>query len=672
MTLTYSQAKVVYQGDGETTQWAIPFPYLQTADLQVVRIGADGTESVLSGDFTVDTDLNVLLYPMEGSQTLPLAEGEKLLLRRRTPLTQQAAFGAQQSFDPAVLEAGYDKAMMIAQEQAEELARAVRFPASSAGIQTDAAHYLQELQQAQLDADKAYAAAQSAVTVAQSALQTAQQAVDSASASAETVTGSVSAAQSAAAAAQTSAGSADTFAQAASSSQQAAAGSATAASASADLAQEWAVKMDGAVTDGEYSAKYHAQQAEASATAAEDFASTATTQATNAADSAELAHEWATQTDSEVAPGQGYGAKKYAQDAAQSASSAAQSAIDAANSAASARGLQIGAVYFSQSSLATDNPGGLPLWTGEYFSNASSLYPDFYAWVKSHTELCKSKTEYDAAISTYGESPYYVVDEVEGSLRLPKYALPKRELTASKAATENDPSWYNLYSDGWLEQGGTVVAPQTVTLVKNFASTDYEVLLSVKGYDNTTNWCPVANTKTVNSFYINSVGNGPQVVWRAYGWSGPVLQNMARYPWIYAFNSAVSAGEVQAAEFTGALVSKADTDLSNVSSNIDYVVESYTDAETGQWYRLWKSGWLEQGGFLPGPTPGGSTTTVTFLKEFNDLNYYPVFTNCWDGYVENGTSINNLTTTGMNIPWYASRGTERSRWYACGQASTEE
>ena len=314
MTLTYSQAKVIYQGDGETTQWAIPFPYLQTADLQVVRIGADGTESVLSGDFTVDTDLNVLLYPMEGSQTLPLAEGEKLLLRRRTPLTQQAAFGAQQSFDPAVLEAGYDKAMMIAQEQAEELARTVRFPASSAGIQTDAAHYLQELQQAQLDADKANAAAQSAVTAAQNALQTAQQAVDSASASAETVTGSVSAAQSAATAAQTSAGSADTFAQAASSSQQAAAGSAASASASADLAQRWAVKMDGAVAEGA------------------DLLMVKPA-ATNAAGSAELAQKWATQTDSEVAQGQGYGAQKYAQDAASSASSAAASATAAAAAA---------------------------------------------------------------------------------------------------------------------------------------------------------------------------------------------------------------------------------------------------------------------------------------------------------------------------------------------------
>lgn len=421
MTLTYSQAKVIYQGDGETTQWAIPFPYLQTADLQVVRIGADGTESVLSGDFTVDTDLNVLLYPMEGSQSLPLAEGEKLLLRRRTPLTQQAAFGAQQSFDPAVLEAGYDKAMMIAQEQAEELARTVRFPASSAGIQTDAAHYLQELQQARLDADKANAAAQSAVTAAQNALQTAQQAVDSASASAETVAGSVSAAQSAATAAETSAGSADTFAQAASSSQQAAAGSATAASASAELAQDWAVKTDGAVADGEYSAKYHAQQAAASATAADGFASTATTQATNAAGNAELAQKWATQTDSEVAEGQGYGAKKYAQDAASSASGAAASATEAAASATAAAAAADQAADKAQTDLS--NVSQLPQ------SRINAIMP--------------------------ANMDYVVESGSSGN------------------------TWYRKYKSGWIEQGGSVYMAQDtsaqVNLLKPFSNGNYFV-----------------------------------------------------------------------------------------------------------------------------------------------------------------------------------------------------
>lgn len=48
-------------------------------------------------------------------------------------------------------------------------------------------------------------------------------------------------------------------------------------------------------------------------------AGTATLQAGLASDSADLAHAWATQTDPEVLPGQGYGALKYAQDAASSA-----------------------------------------------------------------------------------------------------------------------------------------------------------------------------------------------------------------------------------------------------------------------------------------------------------------------------------------------------------------
>ena len=83
-------------------------------------------------------------------------------------------------------------------------------------------------------------------------------------------------------------------------------------------------------------------------------------------------------------------------------------------------GKSLGEVYWSQSKTAADNPGALPLWTGEYIASAATLYPDFYAWAKSHPELCKTKAQYDEALSTYGECPYYVADEVSGSLRLPK------------------------------------------------------------------------------------------------------------------------------------------------------------------------------------------------------------------------------------------------------------
>ena len=316
-----------------------------------------------------------------------------------------------------------------------------------------------------------------------------------------------------------------------------------------------------------------ASAAASSASAASGSASTATTQASNAEASAELAQKWATQTTAEVVSGQGYGAKYYADQAADSASSAstsastattkateasdsasqaAQSAQDAANSAASARGLQIGTVYFSQSALATDNPGGLPLWTGEYYSNGSSLYPAFYAWVKSHTELCKSKTEYDTAISTYGECPYYVVDEVEGSLRLPKL------VNYLKMANDTD---------------GITQAQAGLPNITGTFPAVYE-------YDG--NWNNVSPT---GAFYYDSQ-SGPENAGTSaesgdnrrfamdasrfsavYGRSSTVTPaHTTVYPWVYAFNSAVSASEAQAAEFTGALSGKADTDLGNLST----------------------------------------------------------------------------------------------------------
>lgn len=61
---------------------------------------------------------------------------------------------------------------------------------------------------------------------------------------------------------------------------------------------------------------------------------------------------------------------------------------------------------------------------------------------------------------------------------------------------------------------------------------------------------------------------------------------------------------------------KATTDLSNVASNIDYVVESYTNGS--DWYRVYKSGWIEQGMKVTA-TSGGATKN--WLKSFKNTNY---------------------------------------------------
>ena len=61
---------------------------------------------------------------------------------------------------------------------------------------------------------------------------------------------------------------------------------------------------------------------------------------------------------------------------------------------------------------------------------------------------------------------------------------------------------------------------------------------------------------------------------------------------------------------------RAKTDLSNVASNIDYVVESYTNGS--DWYRVYKSGWIEQGMIITATNQGA---TKNWLKSFKDTNY---------------------------------------------------
>ena len=62
----------------------------------------------------------------------------------------------------------------------------------------------------------------------------------------------------------------------------------------------------------------------------------------------------------------------------------------------------------------------------------------------------------------------------------------------------------------------------------------------------------------------------------------------------------------------------AKTDLSNISSNIDYVVESQepTEANGYTWYRKYKSGWVEQGGYVS--ASGDSEVSTTYPIELQD------------------------------------------------------
>ncbi len=545
-----------------------------------------------------------------------------------------------------------------AAEAAESAENAAESASAAAGAADDASNSASAASSSATSAASSATQAAGSATAASNSAGTANTKAGEAASSASAALTSQQAAASSASSAGAAKTAAETAKTQAASSASAAANSASSASSSATLAQNWAVKTDGAVSGGEYSAKYHAQQAASSASAA----STAKTAAQTAQSAAETAKTQAADSASSANASASTATTK-ATEASASASQAAQSAIDAANSAASARGLQIGSVYFSQSNLATDNPGALPLWTGEYFINGSSLYPDFYNWVKSHTELCKTKTQYDAAISTYGECPYYVVDEVAGSLRLPKLANYLKVANDTDGITQAHAGLPNITGTGLYWEG--------TEDTKNQLTGCFFVDTNKKNNQGS------GSTDNDNYSVAMDVSRSSAI----YGGSDTVTPaHTTLYPWIYAFNSAVSASVAQAAEFTESLTGKAAKDLSNGSKatqaninnimpdDMDYVVDSYSDGE-GNWYRVYKSGWLEQG--------GKATLNVgeySFLKPFSqlfDIHIQAFTTGGGQSSLAGAWLITTMpTNVGFSVNYSLSSAYYSGAvWAACGQGA---
>ena len=261
-------------------------------------------------------------------------------------------------------------------------------------------------------------------------------------------------------------------------------------------------------------------------------------------------------------------------------------------------GKNVGEVFWSQSSNPAENPGALPLFTGETISNADQVYPDFYNWVNSHAELQISAADYETALSTYGECPKYVIDTVNKTIRLPKLtnyikaANTTDKITQSAAGLPNITGTFDCY-----EMGGSTGDVQGTGAFyhagrANTGTTNAQGSAPVVGFD----------ASRSNSIYGSSATVTPA--------------HTTLYPWVAVFNAAVPASTAQAAQFQAALTSKVDL-ASGVSQNdVDYVISSYSNGTS--WYRIYKSGWCEQGGLV---TTGTGPQTVALLVTMNDTNY---------------------------------------------------
>lgn len=262
--------------------------------------------------------------------------------------------------------------------------------------------------------------------------------------------------------------------------------------------------------------------------------------------------------------------------------------------------------------------------------------------------------------------------------KVPK-KLSRVLVRTQKPTADNNYTWYNVYADGWVEQGGTVVvvignvAPNTY----NTKSITFPIAMQATkcwncqakhdrfnvGFTNTDGVTTGANVYQVNDSSMTSFNN-PFVIWEVKGYATPSeytkdkwnYQNVqVERPMIQLFNST-----------TDTAVATCNQVLADVSAlnQGDYVIETqFPTAENNYtWYRLYKSGWVEQGG-------RNKSYLVSFPIEMADTNYLPLATPAIDSPQEHPRIfINELTTTGMVINYYSYPSTN-GYWQVSGMSA---
>lgn len=136
-----SVARVVYKGDGRTTEFPFAFPVLDRKFIVVIISDRNGREKTLTSDYYVDMDKHVVLYPgypkgeepAEAERPAVLAPGEKIVIYRNTQVSQLTSLGDKWPFD--VCEKALDKLTMIDQENKESISRTVRLAGATEEVE---------------------------------------------------------------------------------------------------------------------------------------------------------------------------------------------------------------------------------------------------------------------------------------------------------------------------------------------------------------------------------------------------------------------------------------------------------------------------------------------------------------------------------------------------------
>lgn len=126
MTVSTTESRIGYNGNGATTAFAFPYRFLVNADLVVTLVRADTTQVVQ----TLNTDYTVTGAGDDAGGTVtmvvPPATGQQLFIVREVPLTQETDYISGDPFPAESHERALDKLTMISQRLNNLISRSIR------------------------------------------------------------------------------------------------------------------------------------------------------------------------------------------------------------------------------------------------------------------------------------------------------------------------------------------------------------------------------------------------------------------------------------------------------------------------------------------------------------------------------------------------------------------
>ena len=129
--------RISYAGNGVATEFAFPFSITTTNDVKVMLVDADGTETILTNDYTVDDVNSKVTYPGYPAGEEPpledqppiLAEGQRIVIYRELEITQLTSLFSQYPFK--TIEAMIDKTTILLQQLKDAQQRALTLSVST-------------------------------------------------------------------------------------------------------------------------------------------------------------------------------------------------------------------------------------------------------------------------------------------------------------------------------------------------------------------------------------------------------------------------------------------------------------------------------------------------------------------------------------------------------------